>query len=51
MFIARTKQGVQVASAQKAEMPDGFQKNSFKDQMREGFPRVCDWLMHNSLIG
>ena len=32
------------------EIPDGFQKNNFKDQMREGYPRVCDWLVHNSLM-
>ena len=28
-----------------------FSKAVFKGQMREGWPRVCDQLMHSSLIG
>ena len=31
------------------ELPDGFPESIFKDQMREGQPRVCDQLLHNSL--
>ena len=33
------------------ELPDGFQESIFKGKMREGPPRVCDQLVHNSLIG
>ena len=29
----------------------GFQESIFKSQVREECPRVCDKLMHNSLIG
>ena len=40
------------ACAQKApELPHGFQKSIYKDQVREGCPRVCDQPMCNSLIG
>ena len=30
---------------------EGFQQSIFKGQMKEGQPRVCDQLVHNSLIG
>ena len=32
------------------KLPDGFQQSIFKDQMREGHPRIDDQLMQNSLI-
>ena len=42
----------QVAQAQKIpKLPKGFWQSIFKGQMREGSRRVCDQLMHNSLIG
>ena len=44
-------QGEQAASAQKnPELPHGFQQSIFKDPVREGCPRVCDQLRHNSLV-
>ena len=34
------------------EFPDGFQQNIFKGHVREGVGhRVCDQLLHSSLIG
>ena len=35
----------------KPDLPSGFQQSIFKGQVREGRLRVCDQLMHNSLIG
>ena len=35
----------------KPELPDGFQGGIFKGQVREASLRVCDQLMHSSLIG
>ena len=35
----------------KPELPNGFQGNIFKFQVREGNPRICDQLVHNSLTG
>ena len=35
----------------KPELPDGFQESIFKGQVREGGRRVCDLLVHDSLIG
>ena len=35
----------------KPELPDGFQENTFKGQVREGIHRACDQLVHSSLIG
>jgi len=32
-------------------LPNKFQQSIFKDKVREGRPRVCDQLVHNSLIG
>ena len=39
------------ANAQKAKLPDGFQPSHCKGKVREGSRRVCDQLVHNSLIG
>ena len=33
------------------ELPEGFQQSSFKGQVREGYPRICDRILHNSLSG
>ena len=33
------------------KLPKGFQQSIFKDQVREGYPRVWDQFMYNSLIG
>ena len=41
----------QVAHALKTGNSGGFQQSIFKSQVREGGCRVCDHLMHNSLIG
>ena len=50
--LCRAMQQEWLACAQKApELPHGFQKSIYKDQVREGCPRVCDQLMCNSLIG
>ena len=35
---------------QNSELPRGFQQSIFKGQVREGGLRVCDQLVHNSLI-
>ena len=35
----------------KPKLPDGLQQSIFKDKVREWSPRVCDQLVHNSLIG
>ena len=35
----------------KTKLPEGFQQSIFKGKVREGYPRVCDCLVHNSLIG
>ena len=34
----------------KPELPDGFQRSIFKDQVREGRTRVRDQLPHNSPV-
>jgi len=34
---------------QTPELLDWFPESIFKDQMREGQPRVCDQLLHNSV--
>jgi hypothetical protein len=44
-FIA----GHQARSSGQLELLDWFSESIFKDQMREGQPRVCDQLLHNSL--
>ena len=36
---------------QRLELSHGFQGSVFKGKVREGSCRVCDQLMHNSLIG
>ena len=33
------------------ELPDGFQENIFKGEVREGNHRVCDQLLNSSLFG
>ena len=33
------------------ELPEGFWQSIFKSQVREEGRRVCDQLVHNSLIG
>ena len=33
------------------DLPKGFQQSIFKGQVRDGRPRVCDQLVHNSLTG
>ena len=36
---------------EKLNLPNGFQQSILKGKVREGHPRVCDQLVHNSLIG
>ena len=35
----------------KPKLPDGIQESIFKGKVREGSRKVCDQLVHNSLIG
>ena len=48
----RTMQGGRWLRPQKnPELPEGFWQSIFKGKVSEGGGRVCDELMHNSLIG
>ena len=50
--LCRAMQQAWLTCAHKApELSHGFQKSVYKDQVKEGCPRVCDWLLCNSLIG
>ena len=39
------------SSAPNMRAPQWVSAKHFKDSVREGHPRVCDQLVHNSLIG
>ena len=48
-LLQGAKQDVQ--DFQNTQTPHWFQLSIFKSQVREEHPRLCDQLVHNSLIG
>ena len=49
--FCRAEKGEQVARGQKdADHHEGFWQSIFKGKVGEGYPRVSDQLVHNSLI-